>query len=173
MIEETETDADTENVRSQAGNKPRYHIDLDWHQRKRRSLREMIGSRLCPPCQARLGADVEERVTKVTGQGEVLQEVQSVPFPTDPIAQIRDCCSKFKDFIRPSMPLQEAVFRVILANGNQPLDAEEICQQLEWMGYGERARFISPTSIQRILEADDFYGFASSSVDLQTSTEPG
>ncbi len=172
MIEEIETNAATENVKTEAASKPRYHIDLDWHQRKRRSFREMIGSRLCSPCQDRLGSDVEERVTRTTGKRGAVQEVNSVPFPADPVAQIRDCCSKTKDFIRPGMPLQEAIFRVILANSNQPLDAEEICQQLEWMGYGERARFISPTAIQRILEADDFYGFSSSPIDPRTSPEP-
>lgn len=157
MIEEIEI----ENEKPEANNKPRYYVDMDWHQRHARSFRALIESRLCSACQARLGTEVEQRVPTGKGKGEKAHEVRSVPFPADPVAQIRDCCSKSKDFIRPNMPLQEAIFRVILANGNQPLDAEEICQQLEWMGYGERARFISPSAIQRMLEADNFYGFTS------------
>lgn len=167
MIEEIET----ENEKSESNNKPRYYVDLDWHQRKQRSFRALIESRLCSACQARLGTEVEERVSTVKGKGGVKQEVRSVPFPANPVSQIRDCCSKSKDFIRPNMPLQEAIFRVMLANGNQPLDAEEICQQLEWMGYGERARFISPSSIQRMLEADDFYGFASLPASVKLPAE--
>jgi len=167
MIEEIET----ENEKPEANNKPRYYVDLSWHERKARSFRALIESRLCPACQARLGTEVEERAPAAKGKGEAAQEVRSVPFPANPVAQIRDCCSKSKDFIRPNMPLQEAMFRVILANGNQPLDAEEICQQLEWMGYGERARFINPTSSQKMLESDNYYGFVSVPASVKEPSE--
>src|SRR3990172_6392407 len=152
-------DIDTDNEESAVSVKPRYYVDLDWHHRNGRSFRAMMESRLCSSCRERLGTEVEERVATVKGKRGVTYEVRAVPFPGNPVAQVRDCCSKSRDYIRPSMPLREAVFRVILANGNQPLDAEEVCQQLEWMGYGERARFISPASIQRLLEYDTFYGF--------------
>lgn len=167
MIEELET----ENPQEEASSKQRYYIDVTWHQRNGRSFRMLTDSRLCASCQLRLGTEVEERITTAKGKGEVAQEVREVPFPANPVTQIRDCCSKSKDFVRPNMPLQEAIFRVILANGNQPLDAEEICQQLEWMGYGERARFISPVSIQRLLENDNFYGFAQAPVAAKSPSE--
>ncbi|MDP2726035.1 MAG: hypothetical protein Q8P59_00685 [Dehalococcoidia bacterium] len=156
MIEELEN----EEQESVAVNKPRYYVDVDWYQRNKRSFRSLMETRLCSACQARLGTEVEERVASVKGKGKVVHEVRTVPFPSNPVAQVRDCCSKSKDYIHPNMALREAIFRVIIANGNQPLNAEEICQQLEWMGYGERARFISPDTIQRLLEKDDFYGFA-------------
>lgn len=164
MMEEPER----EDQEPQEGSKARYHIDADWHQRNARSFGTLMESRLCPVCRSRLGSEVEERVTTVRGKGKLVHEVRMVPFPSNPIAQVRDCCSKTKDYIRPHMPLREAIFRVILANGNQPLNAEEICQQLDWMGYGERARFISPATIQRLVEADDFYGFAAAPVPLKT-----
>src|SRR5581483_11113883 len=34
---------------------------------------------------------------------------------------IRDCCGKKKGFITPDMPTLEAIFRIYLANGNQPM----------------------------------------------------
>ena len=157
MIDEIETEVQ----QAEPGTKPRYYVDLDWHQRHGRSFRTLMESRLCSSCRARVGTEVEERVTRVgRRKGEVVHDVRMVPFPANPVAQVRDCCSKSKDYIHPNMALREAIFRVIIANGNQPLNAEEICQQLEWMGYGERARFISPDTIQRLLEKDDFYGFA-------------
>lgn len=167
MIEEF----DAEDQEGASSSKTRYYIDPDWHQRKSRSFRVLLETRLCAGCQDRLGTEVEERVTTVRKKGAVVQEARMSPFPSNPIAQIRDCCSKTKDYVRPNMPLREAIFRVILANGNQPLDLEEICQQLEWMGYGERARFISPATIQRLLETDDFYGFAAAPMPVAVPSE--
>lgn len=167
MTEELEI----EGLEGGAVSKRRYYVDLTWHQRKGRSFAALMESRLCPACRARLGTEVEERITTVKGKGEVVQEVHLVPFPSNPIAQVRDCCSKSKDYIRPYMPLQEAIFRGILANGNQPLDADEICQQLEWMGFGERTRFLSPASVQRLLENDNFYGFVAVPIPLKSPAE--
>lgn len=167
MIPETET----ETQEPTAGYKPRHYIDAGWHERHGRSFRAIMESRFCTSCRARLGTEVEERVATVKGKAEVAYEVRSVPFPANPVVQIRDCCSKSRDYIRPNMPLREAVFRVILANGNQPLDAEEICQQLEWMGYGERARFISPATIQRLLGYDSFYGFVTAPTVQEAPSE--
>ncbi len=169
MIQEMETETQGSTVNY----KPRYYVDIDWHQRHGRSFRAIMESRLCLSCKARLGTEVEERIATVRGKGQIAHEVRSVPFPANLVAQVRDCCSKSRDYIRPNMPLREALFRVILANGNQPLDAEEICQQLEWMGYGERARFISPASIQRLLEYDTFYGFVTAPVLQEAPSETG
>lgn len=164
-------DMETEYQDPTSNCKPRYHINLDWHQRNGRSFRVLMESRLCPSCRDLLGTEVEDRVATVKRKGEVVHEVRTVPFPANPIAQVRDCCSKYKEYIRPNMPLREAIFRVVLASGNQPLNTEEISQQLEWMGYGERARYISPVAIKRMLECDLFYGFVIAPLLEEMQTE--
>jgi hypothetical protein len=159
MMYEEEIDTLTED--DQAASTTRYCIDVGWYEKQGRSFRLLVESRLCPACRERIGTQVEERVPVVNAKGKVVYEARSVPFPANPIAQIRDCCSRAKGFIHPNLPLREVIFRILLANGNQPLDIEEIYQQLDWMGYGERTRFVSPALLRRLLENDDYYGIRS------------
>jgi hypothetical protein len=46
------------------------------------------------------------------------------------------------------------VFRTFLANGNQPLSLDEICQQLEEV----RSIKVSPENLRRIFDNDRYYG---------------
>jgi len=116
---------------------PRYFIDLDWYQQSSRSFPALAQSYLCPKCRERLG------------EGEILS--------VDLIAAIRDCCSKTPVFITRQLPILESIFRLFLANGNQPLDLEELGKQLsEWRGgytYCTSAEILS-----RLLGNDQYYG---------------
>jgi len=118
---------------------PRYFIDLDWYQQNSRSFLAMAQGRLCPKCQKRLKA----------GEGEILA--------ADLIATIGDCCSRTPGFITRELPILESIFRLLLANGNQPLDLEELGKQLsEWRGgdtYCTSAEILS-----RLLRNDQYYG---------------
>ena len=70
---------------------------------------------------------------------------------------IRDCCSNTPGFITRQLPILESIFRLFLANNNQPLDLEELGEQLsQWRGgdtYGTSAEVLS-----RLLESDQYYG---------------
>ncbi len=70
---------------------------------------------------------------------------------------IKDCCSKTPGFITGELPILESIFRLFLANGNQPLDLEELGRQLsDWRGgntYGT-----SPEILFRLLNKDQYYG---------------
>jgi len=118
---------------------PRYFIDLDWCQQNNRSFSALAQSCLCPNCRERLKA------------GE--REIPAV----DLIAAIRDCCSKTPEFITRQLPVLESIFRLFLANGNQPLDLEELGKQLsEWRGgdtYCTSAEILS-----RLLRNEQYYG---------------
>ncbi len=104
-----------------------YFIDLDWYQQSGRSFNALVQSRLCPSCRQKEG---------------------------DAITLIRDCCSKSEDFITPNMPILEAAFRLLLSNGNQPMDLEQMAEEL-----GEkRGRRIYPDALRRMLENDNYYG---------------
>lgn len=56
------------------------------------------------------------------------------------------------DYLLPDTPLKEALFRIILANGNRPMDAEEISQILnERWAMSAYPRNLSPHVINRLL----------------------
>ena len=117
----------------------RWFIDLEWFQSSNRSFSALAQHCLCVRCRERLRIDEEE-------------------VPADKIlAAIMDCCSKEPDFITAGLPVFESIFRIFLANGNQPLNLEELDEQLiEW-----RARNPYHTSIEvlsRVLENDRYYG---------------
>ncbi len=118
---------------------PRYFIDLDWCRQNNRSFSALAQSRLCPRCRERLKA----------GEGETSA--------ADLLATIGDCCSKTPGFITRELPISESIFRLFLANGNQPLGLEELGKQLsEWRGgdtYCTSAEILS-----RLLRNEQYYG---------------
>ncbi len=117
----------------------RWFIDLDWYQLNNRSFSTLAGERLCRKCRRRLKA--EER------------EISAA----DLLATIKDCCSKERGFITFELPILESVFRLFLANGNQPLTLEELSRQLrKWRG-GDHYR-TSVEILSRLLANDRYYG---------------
>ena len=114
-----------------------WSIDLDWYQRSNRSFLGLAQGCLCPQCRERLPG------------GEVSS--------ADLLAMVRDCCSKKAGFISGNLPILESIFRLFLANGNQPLDVEEVGRQLvQWRG-GDRGR-TSAEILTHLLESDQYYG---------------
>ncbi len=73
------------------------------------------------------------------------------------LAAIKDCCSQEPRFITGELPILESIFRLFLANGNQPLGLEELGRQLsEWRA--ENPYYTSVEVLSRLLESDQFYG---------------
>lgn len=121
---------------------PRYVIDLGWYEARGRSLTTLLVQRMCLKHQRRWGNASPDRS------------------PEEAIAAVKGCCSQQDGFLAPSLSLAEAVFRVLLTEGNQPASAEEIAQRLEaWNTGQERVRDVSAPTIARILGHDQFYGF--------------
>jgi hypothetical protein len=56
------------------------------------------------------------------------------------------------------MPLLEMVFRIFLANGNQPLKLGQIQEQLQQLGDISGTRDLSIPRLKRILDNDQYYG---------------
>lgn len=57
------------------------------------------------------------------------------------------------DYLLPDTPLKEALFRIILANGNQPMNADEISEILnERWAMSAYPRNLAPHVINRLLE---------------------
>ena len=118
---------------------PRYFIDQDWYRESERSLAALVQGRLCPACRSRLG----------TGKGQDLAD--------STLASVAECCSKGEGFFAPRLPVMESVFRLFLANGNQPLNVEEIWAQLLEMRGGSPLG-LSPPVLRRLLDSDRYYG---------------
>ncbi len=129
---------DNENISSDQV-RPRWFIDLAWYQPNKRSFCTLAQNCLCPECRQRLRVE-EGKVSAV-----------------DLLATIKDCCSKTPGFITGKLPILESIFRVLLANGNQPLDLEELGKQLsKWRG-GDTYR-TSAEILSRLLKNDQHYG---------------
>ena len=74
-------------------------------------------------------------------------------------AEIRRHCSKESGYLTAETPVIEALFRIFLANGNQPIDLDTIREQLAaYVPPGERPRSYTPELLQRLLETDNRYG---------------
>ena len=115
----------------------RYFIDLDWYQQQGRSFASLAASRLCP---------TSRKKEKTKSEAALLRT-------------IKQCCSKRDGFITPNMPLLEMIFRLLLANGNQPLELGQMQEQLQkWLGDSSNARDLSVLKLKRILSNDKYYG---------------
>ena len=120
--------------------KPLFTIDLGWYQEAGRSFSALARSRLCPACQKK-HPPIHSRT-----DSELLDA-------------IRDCCSHKEGFITPYMPLLEMIFRILLANGAQPMGLEEIQELLrrKLNTFGE-FRDTSTEILERLIKGDDYYG---------------
>ena len=117
----------------------RWFIDLDWLEQNNRSFLALVRDCLCPKCAKRLKE----------GKRKILA--------TDLIANVKDCCSQTSGFITDKSPILESVFRLSLANGNQPLDLEELSKNLlEWRGGDTRRASVEVLS--RLLGNERYYG---------------
>ncbi|MBA7505283.1 hypothetical protein ES706_03949 [subsurface metagenome] len=116
--------------------RPGWFIDLDWFEQNDRSFSALAQSCLCSKCQESLKGEISA---------------------ADLLTTIKDCCSKTPGFITAELPILECIFRLFLANGNQPLDLEELGRQLsDWHG-GDTYR-TSAEILSRLLKRDQYYG---------------
>jgi len=114
-----------------------YFIDMNWYQEQGRSFMLLATSRLCPSSQ-------KKKIPKSE---------------TALLNTIKQCCSKWEGFVTPSMPLLEMIFRLFLANGNEPLALEQIQAKLEQrLSDTSGPRDFSIPKLKRIIDKDRYYG---------------
>ncbi len=117
----------------------RWFVDLNWFPQNNRSFFALAQECLCPACRQRLTASPAE-----IAAGDLL-------------AAISDCCSRTAGFIHGDLPILESVFRLFLANRNQPLDLEELSRELSERR-AEAVYRTSPQVLSRLLKNDRYYG---------------
>ena len=121
-----------------------YFIDPAAAKDSHRSLSVLVSSRQCYMCQQGLSED----------------EIVDAD-PQDFIDQISAHCSQQQDFLLPDTPMKEAVFRVLLAGGNEPKDAIAIGMALaEKWAMTPFPRDTSPRLIRRLLDNSAYYCIA-------------
>lgn len=122
----------------------RYYVEVKEARDHGKAIKPMIVSRMGYVLQQSLTADVIDEM-------EAEDLIQQVAY------QVADN----QDFLLPDTPLKEALFRVILANDNRPMTAEEVSHVLEgkW-SLSPYPRDISPLVIDRLLANSDTYCIA-------------
>ncbi|MFH1486198.1 MAG: hypothetical protein ABIH46_09015 [Chloroflexota bacterium] len=160
MVSLEEEGAEPTELEAEPETEPCYRIDLPWFDQHSRSFTLLAQARMCESCREKLGTEVEVSEPEIDKKsGKVVFRKRKAPFGSNPFVVVRDCCSKKGWYVDPEQPLLEIVFRIFLANANQPLNVEQIRGQMEeWLGDTVSSRDVSPERLQRILDGDAFYG---------------
>ena len=122
---------------------PRYFVDARLLEERGRSFTSLLAQCAC-----------DEHSRAISGSSSHGKGAKS------PMAIIASCCSKKPGYLTARTPTLEAVFKVLVANQNQPMSASELSQSIVIGGVGNNGlRDLSPELISRIVERDEFYGF--------------
>ena len=111
--------------------KTKFHIDFDWWERESREFRVYLTSHLCAEHRLAFaeydGGEVVDVIDPETAEVRKEDGIQHT---------LRSHCARLPDFITPHTSLVDAVFRVFIANGNQPLSPEELADRIGRAGQG-------------------------------------
>ena len=133
MTMENDRDNDRDNGEVQCS----YSIDLNWHKEQGRSFALLARSRLCPSSQ-------KKKIPKSE---------------TALLNTLMQCCSKWAGFFNADAPLLEMIFRLFLANGNNPLTLAQIQDSLEQrLTDTSGPRDLSIPKLKRMIDNDSYYG---------------
>jgi len=102
-----------------------FHIDFGWWEHNDRDWHVYLRSLLCADHQQSL-ADVQE--------GALIDWIDPQTAEVKPVDGIQHAlmthCALQPDFVTEHTTIVEAVFRVFLVNGNQPMNAQELSKRL-------------------------------------------
>ena len=91
----------------------------------------------------------------------MLKEDHELDNPQELLDEIADYYGDEGEFINSNMPIQEIIFRTMLARRNEPISLTDLHRELtERWATPVRPIHISPRNLERILDSDDYYGFA-------------
>ncbi len=102
-----------------------FHIDLTWFEKNGRNLRREMHDALCDECRARYPTPADARVID-----RVHPQTAEVTRADALWESIVDHCALQPGFITPATPLTAAIFRALLANGNQPMSSEQLQKRI-------------------------------------------
>jgi hypothetical protein len=101
----------------------KFHIDYSWWERSSEDLRMYLLSHLLPEQRDRLSQNDEQRIVDYIDPetGEVIQ--------LDELGLAIQIASEDPNFINPQTSLVDSIFRVFLANGNEPMSPRELADR--------------------------------------------
>ena len=122
---------------------PKYYISFQRLEELRRSPVVLIASRRVATCPSLSKPDFEL---------------------TDPQSLVNEIAQHYqddRDYIRTDMPVMEMVFRILLSRKNEPTSLLELHHEVtdRW-ATPVRPITITETGLQKIMESDNYYGFA-------------
>lgn len=102
-----------------------FHIDFAWWEQNDRDWHVYLRSLLCPEHQQAL-ADVQEGalIDWIDPQTAEIKQVDGIQHA------LMSHCALQPDFVNEHTAMVEAVFRVFLVNGNQPMTAQDLSRRL-------------------------------------------
>ncbi len=102
-----------------------YHIDFDWWQKNDNSWHVTLESLLC---------DDHERVFADLPEGQMVDWIDPETAEIRPMDGLQHIlithCARQEEFLNEHTALVEAIFRVLLANENMPMTAEQLSIRL-------------------------------------------
>jgi len=105
----------------------KFHIDFDWWEKSGLDFRLYLRNQLCDDCKARFPS--HRHTEMVDWIDPDTAEVKR----TDALWQcLRTVCARKSDYINNNLPLASAVFRLFLANNNEPLSPAEMHNLIPW-----------------------------------------
>ena len=91
----------------------------------------------------------------------MMKEDHELDNPQELLDEIAEYCGDVEEFINSNMPIQEIIFRTMLARRNEPISLTDLHRELtERWATPVRPIHISQRNLARILANDDYYGFA-------------
>lgn len=133
-----------------------YKIDPDWYENHGISLKLVVHQRRCPDCRA---FDAWNEVQKKSRRGSTTNWQKEM-------REIMKSCSRKDYYISSQTPMVEAVFRVLLQNGNRPMSVTEIGGTIgsKW-ALGMSPRALSISTLERVLMLQNSYGIQANPLD--------
>lgn len=103
-----------------------FHIDFNWWKQNDRDWRVYLSSLLCDEHRQQVSLMQEgELLDWVDGETGEVRQVDAVQH------LLMTHCALRPDFINEHTALVEAIFRIFLVNGNQPMSAEQLAERLK------------------------------------------
>lgn len=123
----------------------KFHIDLSWWEEQQRNFRLELLSHLCTGCREGFTSHRDtEMIDWIDPDTAEVRRVDGLWH------SLRTCCSQRSDFVSGDTSLVTAIFRLFLANGNEPLSPVEIWQRL--------ARKDPETVLRLLVKGRPYYG---------------
>lgn len=128
----------------------RYQVSFERLAQLKRSAVQLIAARRPPSCPSRGKPDHE------------------LSDPQELVSEIANYCADEEDFIRSGLPVQEMIFRVLLARSNEPTTLRDLHYEVtERWSTPIRPINLTEKGLERILDADTYYGFSKIAPDSQ------